>query len=569
LIARQRANLNRTFAQTEQPKIDVNTVRRLAKTQHELVAVTTEFTEGIEALAGPVPVLHEAIEAMESAATNLDNRLVKPASGFEEAAVAALIKARQNLRKLLSRESSSSSAARNFDRQQKQKLRLPKGEKEKKENLQDEIDELAEQEKKFSEEVAGGSGSLQVENPDDPEKGDDAKKNEEKGQQQGQQKGEQSKSQQSGSSPGQGKSGKSRMELTQQQERAAQKAEDLLKKVRDDEALTDLAAERMETALKSIQASAQAMADSKDPEAAKKAAEAAEELKRLAKQVAALKAADLSNRLASAQSMAQELAKKQEQMAKGLQEKDKDKGNTKKAAEEQAQSEDARTLADLMNRLQGDAAEANKDLGRALKQANEDNPPSAIAEMMRQAANALREGKGDQAGRDVAEAAKKLDDLAQRLDVARRVFLQPELEKLMAAEKQAAETQKALHSVKNEQQKAEAEKKVTDLRDAMDKLGAGDTKLQEAAQALQNALNSERTNPGHGWAAPSRPHDRADLYVPPKNYDAGVIVAIKALQAKIQELILKDALLDKDEAVPPQYKKLVEEYYRILSEDVR
>src|SRR5262249_48789223 len=114
-----------------------------------------------------------------------------------------------------------------------------------------------------------------------------------------------------------------------------------------------------------------------------------------------------------------------------------------------------------------------------------------------------------------------------------------------------------------------AEKKVTELQEAMDKLAAGDAKLQEAAQALQNALNSQRSNPGHGWAAPSTPHDRADLYVPPKNYDAGIIVAIKALQAKIQERILKDALLDKDEAVPPQYKKLVEEYYRILSEDVR
>src|SRR5262249_26431020 len=163
---------------------------------------------------------------------------------------------------------------------------------------------------------AGGSGSLQIENPDDPEKGEDAKKDAEKGQQQGQQKGEESKSPQSGQSPGQGKSGKSRMALTEQQERAAQKAEDLLKRVRDDEALTDLAAERMEAALKAIQASAQAMADSRDAESARKAAEAAKDLERLAKQVAALKAAELSNRLAAAQAIARDLAKKQEEMAK-------------------------------------------------------------------------------------------------------------------------------------------------------------------------------------------------------------------------------------------------------------
>ena len=60
-----------------------------------------------------------------------------------------------------------------------------------------------------------------------------------------------------------------------------------------------------------------------------------------------------------------------------------------------------------------------------------------------------------------------------------------------------------------------------------------------------------------------------ELIVPPKGYEVGVRLVLRALQAKIQEMILKDALLDKDEAVPPQYKKLVEEYYRVLSEDIR
>jgi hypothetical protein len=564
-------NLNRTFAQSEQTKIDLNTVRRLAKTQHELVAVTTEFTTGIEELAGPIPCLHDAIEAMETAATALDNRQVKPAVGSEELAVASLIKARQNLRKLLAKDSKSSSQARNYDRQQRQKLRLKKDDKEKEAQLQEEIEQLAQQEKKFSEEVAGGRESTQTE-PDqekgeEGKKGEEAKKGDQSGQQQGDSKSEE-KSNGSSSGQGQGRSTKSRMALAEQQERAAQKAEDLLRRVRDDEALTDLAAERMEAALKAIQASAQAMAENKDPESAKRAAEAAKELERLAKQVAALKAAELANRLANAQSMARELAKKQDEMGKGLQDK-RQKSDAKKAAEEEGQAEDARTLADLMNRLQGDATEANKDLGRALKQANEDNPPSAIAELMRQAANALREGKGDQAGRDVAEAARKLDDLAQRLDVARRAFMQPQLEKLMAAEKQAAEAQKALHSVRNNQQEAEAEKKLSDVRETLDKVSAGDAKLTEATQALQDALNNSQAGAGHRWASPGGPQEKGELHVPPKDYDTSIKKVIQVLQAKIQEVILKDALLDKDEAVPPQYKKLVEEYYRILSEDVR
>ena len=43
----------------------------------------------------------------------------------------------------------------------------------------------------------------------------------------------------------------------------------------------------------------------------------------------------------------------------------------------------------------------------------------------------------------------------------------------------------------------------------------------------------------------------------------------KALQVKIQETILAGALLDPDGTVPPAYKKMVDEYYRRLSEDLR
>ena len=38
---------------------------------------------------------------------------------------------------------------------------------------------------------------------------------------------------------------------------------------------------------------------------------------------------------------------------------------------------------------------------------------------------------------------------------------------------------------------------------------------------------------------------------------------------RIQEAILASALMDSDDAVPAEYKPLVEEYYRVLSEDLR
>jgi hypothetical protein len=44
---------------------------------------------------------------------------------------------------------------------------------------------------------------------------------------------------------------------------------------------------------------------------------------------------------------------------------------------------------------------------------------------------------------------------------------------------------------------------------------------------------------------------------------------IKVLQASIQEAILATTLKDADGAVPENYKELVDEYYRALSDDLR
>ena len=56
---------------------------------------------------------------------------------------------------------------------------------------------------------------------------------------------------------------------------------------------------------------------------------------------------------------------------------------------------------------------------------------------------------------------------------------------------------------------------------------------------------------------------------PPVAYSDGVGAVLLALQAKIQEIILDDALVDRDGPVPPQYKGLVDDYYRVLSQDLR
>jgi hypothetical protein len=550
LIARQRDNLKRTFVQAEEAKADAATVERLAKTERELAEATAEFTEGIEQRAGPVPCLHEAQEAMESAAAALEKQDVKPASGLEEAALVGLIKARQNLRQFLSKQSSCASACRKFDNQQQQKIRKPPQEDKKAElaKLQEEIEKVAKQEKKFSEEFAAKTGGAQLDRKDQDSKPDS----------------QSSKSKGSASAGGE-KSGESQGSPAERQEKAAQKAEELKRLVRRDEALTGLARDRMDAAAEAVKASAKSARDGRERESGEQAGEAAEQLERLARQVASLKAADLTTRLAQSEGLARQLAKKQQGLGQELQGKGRDgkeKAENGRADEERRLTEEARTLADLLERLQKDAPAKDRDLDRQLREAAEANPPQTAVEQMCRATDALRVGKPDQARPDIDQSARLLDGLGQQLEAARHGLGQQQLDRLMALEKQAADAQKALDKVDNDRQKGEAEKKVGDLREAVEGLQPADAKLTEAAAVLRRGTGA--------WRPRQEPHDpRLGAYVPPQEYTEGVPKVAQALQAKIQEIILKDALLDKDEAVPPQYKALIEEYYRVLSEDLR
>ena len=520
MIARQRDNLKHTFAHLDDTTVETPTAQRLAKTERELADATAEFTRGIEQRAGPVPSLHEAEDAMQAAAGTLEQKNLKAGSGSEETALVGLIKARQNDRKSISQSSSCASACRKFDQEQKQKVRKPPQEdkKERLARLQDEIEKLAREEKKFSEDVTPKGGGAQAEKQD------------------------------------------SQAGLAERQQKSAEKAAELQNQVREDDALTELARERMDSAAAAAQASARSMQNGRQREAGEQAAEAAEQLERLARHVAGLKAPDLTTRLGQSESLARQLAKQQQGLGKDLQ----GKANGRAPADDERRlAEEARTLADLLGRLQRDAADKNRDLADQLREASEANPPQEVAEQMRRAAAALRDGKPDQARPDVEQSARMLDALGQQLETARHGLVGPQLDRLLALEKQAADAQKAIESVNTDREKAEAEKKVADLRDALEGMPK-EGKLAEAADRLDAAVHNGAT-----WAH-REPHDpRFGAYVPPVEYDGNLRQVVQALQAKIQETILKDALLDKDEAVPPQYRKLVEEYYRVLSEDLR
>ena len=59
------------------------------------------------------------------------------------------------------------------------------------------------------------------------------------------------------------------------------------------------------------------------------------------------------------------------------------------------------------------------------------------------------------------------------------------------------------------------------------------------------------------------------FFIPPSDFTDSLHQVVLALQSKIQQLVLDQALMERDQSVPPRYKTLVEDYYRVLSQDLR
>lgn len=549
MIARQRTNLNRTFAHNDESSLEPETARRLADAENALMELTAEFTQGMEERFGPIPTLNEAFLAMKTATEHLRGRDARSAVPAEEAALAALIKSKRNLRKLLG-DGQSASQCRSFDRSMQQKLRTPPKKKDEspKQSAQD-LRALAQRQRKLA---------------------DDLKPQPQPGLSQSQSK-EQSPPAPS-SSPSQGKPQSSPAE---RQETAAREAERLKEALAKDPAVSELARQRMGDAAGTMRRAADDLKSGRDREAADRAGDAAGKLERLAEQVEGLKAADLAAKLAAAKALAQGLARQEADLAtRAAREGDGQAAGARRraeAGEQRGLAEGARTLDDWLGRFRTDAADESRELGESLRKAGAANPPREAAEAMDRAAEALAAGRVAEAGRDAGRAAGQLDALARDLDDARRAFVQPKLDQLLAAERQAARARDAVNSARDAADKARAEKALAELVKAVDALKPGASGNRPLAAAAANLADGVR-NPRGGWGGPSRDPARPDgapAWVPPGAYTRGLQDVITALQSTIQEMILKDALQARDEPVPPRYRSMVEEYYRVLSEDLR
>ena len=101
-----------------------------------------------------------------------------------------------------------------------------------------------------------------------------------------------------------------------------------------------------------------------------------------------------------------------------------------------------------------------------------------------------------------------------------------------------------------------------DLIEQLEKLGLAEEAREELSDAMREAgWGADRLLGNWDWT------QRAGRYGAPIRYYRSVRNVVTDLHEIIQELILGDLRGSADENTPPQYERLVERYYQILSSD--
>ena len=437
LIARQRVNLSRTFVLERDRSIADAAAMRLATFEEELAIATAEFVQGLAVNAGPISSLDEALAAMRSATRALDAKKLPAARSDEETALKGLIAARENLRKLLTLSSAGQmSEFRKFDRQQVQKIRRPRRDKEEEElaDLEEDLEELAKREAAFSEEIEarGGGGPRLDPPPDVAQAGVRRTKRLPHPRQ---------RRPASGSAKGSGRGDRPRRDPVQEQRMAAAEAERLRRLAHKDDALTDLANRRLDAAAGMVEESRRASKPAGRPRPPRRPATPPASSSRRPGRWGA-RARELADRLARERDFAQAIARAERELGQSLESgTGSNEAGTTPGATPSAGSASWPTMSPPW-RTCSSGCGRRRPWSIASWPSDRPGRPTKPARGRRgRHATERRHDRVRPAGPGRSRrpcAADRLDALAQDLESVRRAAVQPQLERLLAAEKQAA-----------------------------------------------------------------------------------------------------------------------------------
>jgi hypothetical protein len=514
VIARQRFNLNQTIRLDARAKvrIDLAQVEKTAQFENKLATQTHDLADFLAGLGiDGAAILAQAEEAMLSAVDSLNGAKFPKAIDQQRDALRYLMEARETAQQSLFRQPPKVRAqARAFDRLQRQKLRRPQ-DAETLTQIAGELAKLAGDEEAVARDIAGPAptGATGMGGAGTPDRKADPKAD--------------PKTAKGGEDPAQ-----------ERQDDVAGRATALEKAAEKAKGLTPLASERIAEAAKAANAGADALGKGDRPAARKEVERAKALFDAAGKQVAALAADEAAKQLAATRDLSNEVAAlvaTDDPNRPGAGGTGEDNKSGLGGAGEQA-----KTIKDVLEAVAGSKAEGDADAAR-----------SAAAVLKSEDLDAaIKRLNKPGAGMDAAERkdlADRFAALGQKLDQAYREAVAPRLNELAKLEREANELA----------QKAAAADDAADFR----RLGQQGNDLAEKLEAagLSGLIGDDVRAALRGANTPAA---RAVI-------GRGFSLAHARLVAKLQEFVAGDRLTTGSDAVPPEYRDLVERYQRALS----
>ncbi len=237
-------------------------------------------------------------------------------------------------------------------------------------------------------------------------------------------------------------------------------------------------------------------------------------------------------------------------------------------AEEAAQlAERGRTLQDVLDALARDTQADGELIAKVAIVREQAGVGGLVLRMqaIQQRLGALQSAGVEADARDVAD---RLELLAHQLDALHGTVVAPQLNQLIALEKQAAALRERLAKLTSDEQISQWH---LDTQALLQKLDETVTD-SPAANALRAAMSeagwgTSRTHWGWEYAAGAVGRDR--YFVAPKVYNDKVLLVVEDLQRRARDLLLRDMMAASEESVPPEYENLVERYFEILAHEKR
>ena len=571
-------------------QLDANAVDGLAETQRCLAAGARELGEFLEKLANErFEFLYQAEEAMLASAGSLEKRDFPQGTVQQKDAVVYLIKARDKIRQVLGKSNPNAMQAfRNFDRTQLQKLRRPKDEGQQSEELAARLRQLSGQEQIVYATLGGSklAGSIPEPGRRKPGQRDPSKQGGPQGSQ-GQQDASAADSgppQTAAKRADAERSGTDRRDVEKLQQEIVNEAYDIARIIKGLDELPDLAGSRMEQATKKAEAVSSALARGSSAEAAQAAGEAVDMFKELARQVEGLLGREPAQRLAAARDISAELARRERELGdavaggppppsspelpsrgQGPGVRGQGPGFSIQHSARAAQlAETGRTLENLLQTLANPQDGANADLAAQIERLLREGNVAMTVQQMQQLEGLLLASRWREARMSTGEIATRLEALSQRLDTLHRSVVAPRLAALIALEKRAAELRGRLEKLSTEVEISAWHRDAEAFTRDLPRESGTAPKGYPAADDLLKAMHEA----GWGSAEGAWHWERSGpYYVGPEAYYSHLGAIVEGLQSQVYELLLGDLIAAGDEAVPPDYERLVERYFQILSQN--